>query len=78
MTAYALKSNAISNVKGVRFRFILWDINKDVTATKLNNSVLDDKGILWMDFGANKTPVEIISKDVFEGTYLETFVPLLI
>ena len=31
----------------------------------MNNSVLEDKGVLWMDFGANKTPVDIIKEGAF-------------
>ena len=31
----------------------------------LNNSALKERGVLQMDFGANKTPVEITKKDAF-------------
>ena len=34
----------------------------------LGNFKLDDKDIMNMDFGANKTPVEIIKEDAFGGT----------
>ena len=34
------------------------------------NSLLEDKGVLWIDFGANKTPVEIIKEGTFGGTYI--------
>ena len=40
-----LKNIAILNVKGVDFRFILWDISRDEAVNRLNNSVLD-KGVL--------------------------------
>ena len=30
-----------------------------------------------MDFGANKTPIEVIKEIAFGGTYLETFVLVL-
>ena len=40
MTAYELK------VKGVDFRCILWGISKNETYNILNNSVLEDKGVL--------------------------------
>ena len=30
-----------------------------------------------MDFNPNKTPVEIIKEGVFGGTYLETFILIL-
>ena len=46
MTAYELKSIAVLNVKGVDFRCILWGISRDETVSRLNNSMLDDKGIL--------------------------------
>ena len=46
MTAYELKSIAISNVKGVNFRCILWGISKDEAVHRLNNSVLEDKSVL--------------------------------
>ena len=46
MTAYELKNIAILNVKGVHFRCILWDVSRDDTVNRLNNSVLEDKGLL--------------------------------
>ena len=46
MTAYELKNIAISNVKGIDFRCILWGISKDETVNKLSNSVLNNKGVL--------------------------------
>ena len=60
MTAYELKNIAILNVKGVDFRCILWGISRDEAVNRLNNSVLEDTGILSMDFGTNKMPVEVI------------------
>ena len=39
------------------------------SVNRLNNSVLEDKGVLEMDFGANKTPVEVIKEDAFGRTY---------
>ena len=68
MTAYELKNIAILNVKGVDFRCILWGISRDQAVNRLN-SVLEDKGVLQMDFGANKTSVEVIEKGAFGGTY---------
>ena len=43
----------------------------------LNNSVLEDKGVLYDygDFGANKTPVEVIKEGAFEGTYFREIYP---
>ena len=46
MTAYELKNIAILNVKEVDFRYILWDISRDEAVSMLNNSVLEDKGVL--------------------------------
>ena len=44
-TAYELKNIAILNVKGVDFKCILWVISRD-EVNRLNNSVLEDKGVL--------------------------------
>ena len=46
ISAYELKNIAILNVKGVDFRCILWGISRDEAVNRLNNSVLEDKGVL--------------------------------
>ena len=46
MTAYELKNIAILNVKGADFRCILCGITRDEAANRLNNFVLEDKGVL--------------------------------
>ena len=46
MTAYELKNIAILNVKGADFRCILWGISRDEDVNRLNNSVLENKGVL--------------------------------
>ena len=46
MTAYELKNIAILNVKGVDDRCILWGISRNEPVNILNNSVLEDKGVL--------------------------------
>ena len=46
MTVYGLKNIAILNVKGVNFRCILWGISRDEAINRLNNSVLENKGLL--------------------------------
>ena len=46
MIAYELKNIAILNEKGVDYRCILWGISKNDAINRLNNSVLEDKGIL--------------------------------
>ena len=44
--AYELKNIAILNAKGVDYRCILWGISRNEGVNRLNNSVLEDKGIL--------------------------------
>ena len=46
MTVYELKNIEILNVKGICFRCILWVISRDEAVDRLNNSVLEDKGVL--------------------------------
>ena len=46
ITAYEIKKIAILNVKGVDFRCIWWSISKIETVNRLNNSVLEGKGVL--------------------------------
>ena len=45
MTVYELKSIAILNVKSIDFRCILWGISRNDAVNRLNNSVLEDKGV---------------------------------
>ena len=46
MTAYELKNIAILNVKGVDFSCLLWGNSRNEAVNRLNNSVLEDKGLL--------------------------------
>ena len=46
MTAYELKNIAILNTKGADFRCVLWGISRGDAVNRLNNSVLEDKGVL--------------------------------
>ena len=46
MTAYQLKNMAILNAKGVDFRCILGGFSKNEPVNRLNNFVLEDKGVL--------------------------------
>ena len=48
ITAYKLqlKNIAIPNVNGVDYRCILWGISRNGTANVINNSVLEDQGVL--------------------------------
>ena len=57
------------NVKGVDFRCILWVISRDEAVNRLNNSVLEDKRVLKLDFGANKTLIAVIKEGAFGGAY---------
>ena len=74
----------ILNVKGVHYRCILCDISRNKVVNILNNSGLEDKGViilnnpvsedrnfLYMDFGANKTPIEVTKEGEFGGTYFK-------
>ena len=47
----------------------MWGISSDETVSRLNNSVLEDKGVLKINFGANETPIEVIKEGAFGGTY---------
>ena len=44
--AYSLENIAIFNPKGDTFRCILWGISRNEGLKRLNNSVLEDKGVL--------------------------------
>ena len=46
MMTYELKNIAILNAKVVDYRCILWGISKNDVVNRLNNSVLEDKGVL--------------------------------
>ena len=46
MMAYELKSIAILSAKGVDYRCILLGISKNDAVDRLNNSVLEDRGVL--------------------------------
>ena len=46
MTAHELKNITILNIKGVDFIYILWGISRDEAVNRLNNFVLEDKGLL--------------------------------
>ena len=60
---------AILNVKGIDFRYILWGISTDEVVNRLNNYVLEEKGVLQMGFGEYKTPIEVIKESVFGRTW---------
>ena len=60
MNAYKLKNIAILNVRGVDKKCILWGISGNKAVSILNNSILEDKDVLQIEFNSNKTLVEII------------------
>ena len=66
---FKIKKIAILNVKGVDYGYILWGINKNKAVSILNNSALEDEGVLEIGFGANKTSIEVIKEGAFGGTY---------
>ena len=45
--AYSLENIAILSAKRAAFRCILWDISINEGLRRLNNSVLEDKGVIW-------------------------------
>ena len=45
--AYSLENIAILSAKRAAFRCILWDISINEGLRRLNNSVLEDKGVKW-------------------------------
>ena len=46
MMAYELENIAMLNIKGIDYRFVLWNMTKNDASNRLNNSKLDDKGSL--------------------------------
>ena len=44
---------------------------RDEAVNRLNNSVLNNKSVLQMNSGANKTPIEVIKEGAFGGTYFK-------
>ena len=42
---YDLKNTAILSAKGIDYRCILWTSSRDEAVNRLNNSVLEDKGV---------------------------------
>ena len=45
----------------------------DEAFSLLNNSKLDERGSLKMEFNPSKTPVEVIKEAAFGGTYFRDF-----
>ena len=43
-----IKNIGILNEKGVEYRCVLWNITKNDAINRLNNSILDDEGIMWI------------------------------
>ena len=47
MMGYELENIATLNTKGIDYICVIWNIAKDDTINRLNNSKLDDKESLW-------------------------------
>ena len=56
-------------IRGVNYRVYISGINKKEAVNILNNSELGDKGVLIMEFRPNISPVDVIKKGAFGGTY---------
>ena len=56
-------------MKNVDYRCYIVGVNKNDAVNLLNNFYLGDKAVLYMDFGTNKTPIEIIKEGSFGDTY---------
>ena len=69
MTAHELKKHCNTECNYVGYRCILLGISRNQVVNILNNSALEDKGVLEIEFNQNKTPVEIIKEGGFGGTY---------
>ena len=59
----------IVTTKNVDYRVYITGVDKKAAAFILKNSDLSNKGVLKMDFKPNISPVEIIKKSAFGGTY---------
>ena len=58
----------ILNIKGIDYRCYVLYMSKSDAIKLLNNSVLDNTGVLqWI---SNITPIEVIKKGAFAGIYL--------
>ena len=77
MIAYEVKVIAILNAKGVAYMCILWGISKIHAINRLNNSALEAKGILHIDFDANKIPIKVNKEGAFGGTYFRDIYSVL-
>ena len=43
-----IKNIGILNVKGVEYRCVLLNMTKNDAINRLNNSILDDEGTIWI------------------------------
>ena len=48
MMPYKLENIEILNVKGIDYRFVVWNMTTNDAINRLNNSELHDKELLWM------------------------------
>ena len=69
MTVTDISDFHIVNIKGNDYRVYVSGIYKKEAVIIFKNSNLDDKGVLKMDFAPNITPIDVIKKGAFDGTY---------
>ena len=46
MVSYELENIALLNVKGIDYRYVIWNMTRNYAISGLNNSKLDDKDSL--------------------------------
>ena len=69
MTVQNLSDFFVVTIKNADYRVYITGVDKKAAVFILKNSDLSDKGVLYMDIGPNISPVEVIKKSVFGGTY---------
>ena len=69
MTVQNLNDFFVVTIKNVDYRLYITGVDKKADIFIFKNSDLSDKGVLQMDFGPNISPVEVIKKGTFGGTY---------
>ena len=49
-----------------------WVFISELSGSGFESSCSHNKGVSWMDFGGNKTPVEVIKESAFGGKYFRS------
>ena len=60
MMAYELENTGILKIKDIDYRCVTWNMAKNGAINRI---------IMNMNFGTNKTPIEIVKEGAFGGTY---------